>query len=1029
MTAVRRWLRQVLRLLLVAGVALQLPGAMAARCQQCRRSAREAEPGCAETLDASQPVPKTAKQPHELLSNSSFSGGVPHARTDAYTWLRDDFRNVTAVLAKLKEENAYAEAVMAPSKPLQARLKEEMLARVPKEESSVPQRQGRHWYYSTHSEGKQYRRQCRRPIADLSAAPSEHDSMDLGQAEEVLLDEDELAAGHSYFDLRGLEVSPDEQLVAYGVDTEGSEVYTLFVRNLTVQAMLVDPAAASAAEADIPLQFQQSSGDFVFLDDSHTLLFTTQTSDTHRSDKLWRLDLEGRSDGDARRQSAHSPTLLHHEPDERFGLSLWRSRSDAVVYLQGSSETTHYLLYLPANSTAADNFTMLAPAVQEQQLLVRDWHFTGDSSDGSDSSDETGNGTHVPVSYLYAVIYTAEQRNGQLLVTQLAPNALLGAAADDQGMHSAPSALGGYWALLQGHSRDVEIVDLAVSASHLAVLERKNGTLMATAYPLPSDGSPLSELPKGQQFSFDAPSYALWFTGQGPFASGLLRVGYSSLTQPRSTYDINMQTGNRVLKQQQEVGGYDGTLYLSRLLWASSTDGVQVPISMAYRGDLAKLDGTDPLLLEAYGAYGSSYDPEFSGARLSLLDRGVVFAIAHVRGGGELGRYWYQEGKLLAKNHTFEDTIACAEFLIRAKYTSAHRLALWGRSAGGLTVGTAVNRRPDLCLSAILDVPFVDVVTTMSDPSLPLTVPEWEEWGNPLQDEDAYFNMLSYSPVDNVAAQPYPHLLLTAGLNDPRVSFWEPAKFAAKVRDLKTRQDSLVLLRTNMGAGHFAQSGLEDQAAETAFKFAFLLQTLAPCAALPGAQPAERCRGCFALFVAAATTAALVTLAVVLRPASRLRNWQRLGSSSGGRRGARRLSSGEDEDDENEDGDGYDTRLYASHASDREQAADVAAEAERQRRLRQEQLEQQGLSLAEYGDVRSAVRGKLQPIPPPPPGAPPASQLPHLLAASATAGPAGCSGSVGGGGSVELAQFDGSAGRALSAIPESPSALSSSSLM
>ncbi|PSC72656.1 protease 2 isoform A [Micractinium conductrix] len=1131
------------------GEAAASDAAAGGACLGCRRSMKESPQTCLTALDTSQPAPRAPKKPVVLRANSSFSDAVAHERTDDYAYLRDDYRNssavlshlqsaleramsagaaggsllppeATAVLSHLQEENAYAEAVLLPSLPLQQRLTAEMLARIPQEEASVPQRHGSHWYYSIHSAGKQYRRHCRRPLADPAVEPSEHDSMDVEQPEETLLDEDELAAGRSYFDMTALVVSPDESLAAYGVDTEGSEVYTLFVLNLTSGEVLLDSSNSETFAGE----FRLCAGELVFLSDSRTLLFTTLTLDTHRPNRVWRYNVAAQPTVAGRHKSrVHQPSLVFEEGDERFHLLLWRSRSEAAIFLRGSSETTHYLQYLPASGAAhgtAANFTVLAPAVQDQRIVVGDWVPTSSSSSGdgnssksssesigcgggsgaekSDSGDGgekadsgggggnstsessggesrgSGSGGGASVAYLYALIYTAEQRNGQLVVTQLGPNAL-DAAADASGSRvgggggasgSKPAApapapvgdggargsggaepgspegggaagngtAGPYWALLQAHSWDVELVDLEVSSGHLAVLERRNGTLVATAYPLPDDGSPLSTLPKGQQFSFEAPSFSLWFGAPGPYHSPLLRVRYSSLTQPLSTYDINMRTGNRVLKQQQEVQGYLHAQYLSRLLWAPSTGGAQVPVSMAYRGDLVKLDGSDPLLLEAYGAYGVARDPEFSSVRLSLLDRGFIFAVAHVRGGGELGQYWYEDGKLLAKNHTFDDMAAAADFLIQAKYTSARRLALWGRSAGGLTAGAAINRNPGLFKAAILDVPFVDVVSTMSDPSLPLTVIEWEEWGNPLKSEADYENMLSYSPVDNVVKQPYPHLLLTAGLNDPRVSFWEPAKLAAKIRALKTSPDSLVLLRTNMGAGHFAQSGLEDRLAETAFKYAFLLQTVAPCAVLSEDQPEfSGCRGCFPIFVAAATTAALVTLVVVLHPKSRLgRNWRRLGAGAGegggGRRGlGLRLGSlglggaNDDDDEEEEEGEGYDTRLYASHLSDAELAEEAVAEAERQRRLRRQQLEQQGLSLTPYDDVRSAVR----------------SQLPAAPAAGVVAAPprrlnlGSGGGSPAAGGSLEMAAMNGGGGAhrggPLSAIPESPT-LSSSSL-
>ncbi|KAI3425089.1 hypothetical protein D9Q98_008467 [Chlorella vulgaris] len=961
------------------------------RCASCRSTQQQSEGVCAGNgLDLSVPVPKTTKQ--SLTINAPGTIDAP-PRVDEYAWLRDDARNNSAVLSHLQEENAYAQAVLGPSLPLQQRLLQEMLARVPAEESSVPQRSGRHWYYSVHSAGMQYRRFCRRLLDDPGAAPSEHDGMNMTQPEDVLLDQDELARSHKYFDMAGPSVSMDEQLLAYAVDTAGNEVFTLYVLNLTSGIVRLD----GGREELYPPEFRLCVGDMVWLNDNRTLLFTTLTEDTHRADKVWSFD--AMSDPSRLPHGLRfSPQLLYHEPDEAFHLGLWRSRSDAVVYLRGRSGTTHYLLYLPTDGSSGEggntaNFTSLAPKVHEQQYLVRDAPPRADSP-----------------AYLYAVIYTAEQRNGQLVVVELGPDALLNATADSSGVRSAPnpgdgaaeanstsaagdgdgvsdseSSGGGedveqggsggggteashsYWALLQAHSREVELVDITVSSSHLAVLERKNGTLVATAYPLPKDGQPLAVLRNGLPFTFDAPSYSLEFGDQGPFASDLLRVRYSSLTQPSSTYDINMASGNRVLKQQQEVLGFDGSQYLSRLLWATSADGAQVPISLAYRGELVRLDGSDPLLLEAYGAYGASLDPQFSGAQLSLLDRGFICAIAHVRGGGELGRYWYQDGKLLAKNHTFDDAVAAAEFLIKSKYTSAEGLAMWGRSAGGLTVGATVNRRPELFKSAILDVPFVDVLSTMSDPSLPLTVTEWEEWGDPTSDQAAFDNMLSYSPLDNVAAQPYPHLLLTGGLNDPRVSYWEPAKMAAKVRQLKTGNDSLVLLQTNMAAGHFASSGLAGRLRDQAFKFAFLLQTVAPCALVADehTELAARCRGCFAALVGAATTIALVTLVMVLRPSSRIaRKWARLNGWHG--EGRRRGLSGEEEDDEEEDGgQGFDTRLYSAHMGARG-ATEVAEAAEegRQRQLRQ--LQAQGLSLESYDAVRDTVRDKLLPIPGPP---------------------------------------------------------------
>jgi len=326
---------------------------------------------------------------------------------------------------------------------------------------------------------------------------------------------------------------------------------------------------------------------------------------------------------------------------------------------------------------------------------------------------------------------------------------------------------------------------------------------------------------------FPEPAYSAGLTGNLEYRTDTLRFAYTSLITPPSVFDYNMDTRERELKKQTEVlGGYDPSLYASERIFAAAGDGVAVPISVVYRKDTA-LDGTSPMLLYGYGSYGMTMDPGFSSDRLSLLDRGFVYAIAHIRGGGELGKPWHDDGKLLRKKNTFSDFIACAEHLIARHYTAADRLTILGGSAGGLLVGAVLNLRPELFHAAIAKVPFVDVVNTMLDPSLPLTIPEYEEWGNP-EDKQYYDYIRSYSPYDNVEAKPYPALLITGGLNDPRVSYWEPAKWAARLRALKTN-GNVLLLKTNMGAGHFGPSGRYDRLRETAFDYAFLFGRKAAC--------------------------------------------------------------------------------------------------------------------------------------------------------------------------------------------------------
>ncbi|PON87747.1 Peptidase S9A, prolyl oligopeptidase [Trema orientale] len=366
--------------------------------------------------------------------------------------------------------------------------------------------------------------------------------------------------------------------------------------------------------------------------------------------------------------------------------------------------------------------------------------------------------------------------------------------------------------------------DVQLFSNHLVVCEREDGLPKIIIYGLPEVGEPLKRLEGGKAVEFLDPTYSA-YPSESEFSSSILRFSYSSMKTPRSVYDYDMKTGISVLKKIEPVlGGFDVSRYVTERKWANAQDGTQIPLSIVYRKDLVKLDGSDPLLLYGYGSYEVCIDPSFQTARLSLLDRGFIYAIAHIRGGGEMGRRWYENGKLLKKKNTFTDFIACAEYLIAEKYCSKERLCINGRSAGGLLMGAVLNMRPDLFKAVVAGVPFVDVVTTMLDPTIPLTTAEWEEWGDPRK-EEFYFYMKSYSPVDNVKAQNYPHILVTAGLNDPRVMYSEPAKFVAKLREMKT-DDNILLFKCELGAGHFSKSGRFEKLQEDAFTFAFLLKAL-----------------------------------------------------------------------------------------------------------------------------------------------------------------------------------------------------------
>jgi oligopeptidase B len=402
------------------------------------------------------------------------------------------------------------------------------------------------------------------------------------------------------------------------------------------------------------------------------------------------------------------------------------------------------------------------------------------------------------------------EHNGDLFYIVTNENArnfkLVKAPIDDPGIHN--------WKNVIANRKNVKIDEIEAFEKYLVVNERRNGLKKIRVI----------ELAARRSFyvSFSEPSYTFSTAGNPEYKSVSLRFNYNSLVTPDSVFDYNMKTKKRrLIKQKEVLGGYDPSLYKSERIYAPAKDGTKVPVSIVYRKGLRR-DGKNPVFLYGYGAYGHSIDPYFLSYRLSLLDRGFIYAIAHVRGGGEMGRHWYEQGKLLHKKNSFSDFIACAEHLVNRKYASKGKITIYGGSAGGMLVGAAVNARPGLFSSAIAHVPFVDVVTTMLDESLPLTVTEYEEWGNPKIKKN-YQNMLSYSPYDNVKAQDYPHMLVTAGLNDPRVPYWEPAKWVAKLRAVKTG-DNLLLLKTKMDEGHSGASGRYDYLREIAFEYAFILR-------------------------------------------------------------------------------------------------------------------------------------------------------------------------------------------------------------
>lgn len=652
--------------------------------------------------------------------------------TDDYAWLRE--RDNPEVRAYLEAENAHTQAATARLKPLADRLYAEILGRIQQTDLSVPVRRDGYWYYSRTEEGKQYPIHCRK-----------QGSMDT--PEEVLLDLNQLAEGHSFFGLGAFQVSDDCNLLAYTLDTTGMRRYRLQIKDLRSGALLAD-----TAERVTSLEWASGSGSELF--------FTTEDETTKRSDRLFRLRL-----GSAAEE-------MYHEPDELYHMGVARTRDRRWMLLGiGATDSTEYR-YWPANQPGAAPRLFLA--------RERDHKYDLDHRAG-----------------LFYVRTNWEAKNFRLMTTPVETPER--EHWREMIPHRADVLLDG----LDLFERHAVVVEQFEALARLRVLEFASGRWRGIAVP-----ETVYDLSPGANPEFDAAGY---------------RYQYQSPVTPPSVYEYDFAGGqSTLLKRQAVLGGYRPEEYDCARLWARGRDGERIPLSAAWRKDRPR-DRPGPLLLYGYGAYGYGLSAGFSSLRLSLLDRGVAYVIAHVRGGNEMGERWHDAGMLLRKKNTFFDFIAAAEFLIAEGWTSPAQLAVEGGSAGGLLIGAVVNERPDLFRAAHLAVPFVDVMNTMCDASLPLTVGEYLEWGDP-REAKAYAYMRSYSPYDNLERKPYPALLVTASLNDSQVMYWEPAKYVARLRALNPEADAL--LKTNLGAGHGGASGRYDRLREIAFEYAWMLDRL-----------------------------------------------------------------------------------------------------------------------------------------------------------------------------------------------------------
>ncbi|HGN0064060.1 S9 family peptidase [Proteus mirabilis] len=673
--------------------------------------------------------PKANKIPHVMTEHGD-------TRTDNYYWLRDDARKDKQVIDYLKAENAYTESVMAAGKTLENTLYNEMVERMAQNDASVPYDYNGYTYQTIYQEGKDFPIYQRKPIGSDGEW-------------EILVDGNERAKGHEFYQLGDLAISPDNKRIAIAEDKEGRRNYTVAYKDLT------DKTWQENVLTNI-------SANLVWANDSQTLFYVDKDPQTLLPYQIYRHQY-----GSDRKQDVK----IFEDNDDRFYTWMEKSKSEDYILVTIASSTTSEYRLIDANAPEKP-MVVFSPRQEGREYYID--HFKGEFYIRSNHESE-----------LYGLYKTASI--------------------------DAP------WQTVIAPQPEVDLESFELFNRWLVLEERKQGLVSLRQIDWKTGQS--------TNIIFDDPVYMAWLSVNPQADSEELRFGYTSMTTPSSTYQWNMQTKEKQLLKQQEVKGFKHDLYESERIWVKAQDGVEVPVSLVYRKDLFK-KGENPILIYGYGSYGSSIDPSFSSARLSLLDRGFVYAIVHVRGGGELGKRWYNQGKMEHKVNSFTDFIDATKYLINQGYGAPKHVYAMGGSAGGLLMGAVINMAPELYRGVVAQVPFVDVLTTMLDASIPLTTGEYEEWGDPA-DKDVYFRLKSYSPYDNVEAKAYPHLLVTTGLHDSQVQYWEPAKWVAKLRELKT-DNNLLLLETDMSAGHGGKSGRFNRLRDTAREYAFILMLEQP---------------------------------------------------------------------------------------------------------------------------------------------------------------------------------------------------------
>jgi oligopeptidase B len=674
-------------------------------------------------------APHPPKQPKELVSPSGDK------RTDEYYWLNE--RENPAVKTYLEAENAYADSVLKPVAGLREQLFAELKARIKEDDQSVPYFKNGYWYITRFETGKEY------PIYSRRKG-------DLNAPEEILANVNELAQGKAYCQFGGFSISPNNKLMAYGVDYTGRNLFKLYFKNLETGQTLGESFDYGGAMA--------------WANDNKTFLYDTKDPVTLRNNKIWRHVIGTPQKNDV---------LMYEEKDETQYAYMGKSKSEQYIFINSAYTQTVEVRYLDANNPTAE-FKLVRPREKD-------------------------------------FFYDLDHWNDKFLIRtnwQAKNFRLMEAPVSDPKFDN--------WKDVLPHREDILLEGFTVFKDHLVTAERKGGLNQLHVIRWADKASHYIEVGE--------PTYTCYVDANPEFETKMLRYGFASLKTPSTVIDYDMESRSKEVKKVAPVlGGFDANNYETEYVWVTARDGVKVPMSIMYKKGLQK-NGAAPCHITGYGSYGSSYDPFFNRDKISLVDRGFVIAIAHIRGGMEMGYKWYEDGKMLKKMNTFNDFIDCSDFLVKEKYTSADRLFAEGRSAGGLLMGAISNMRPDLYKGIISGVPFVDVLTTMSDPSIPLTTGEYTEWGNPANAEE-YAYMKQYSPYDNLKPGNYPNMLVLTSFSDSQVQYFEPAKYVARLRDLK-KDNNVLLFRTNMSGSHGGSSGRFERLKERALEYSWMMGLL-----------------------------------------------------------------------------------------------------------------------------------------------------------------------------------------------------------